>query len=609
MEQGSGVAITSKRIRKIWFSVGATLIGTVLLAGFIIRLESYRDTDLGDSSENITATSQQVGDLQAPPIHFTDVSKQLQVTMRHGPGPRHRSLAEDTGSGLAWGDFDADGDWDLYIVNFPDPQDPASDGSNRLYRNDGDKFVDVTEQCGVGDASGFGMGAWFIDYDNDGDQDLFVTNHGPNRLFQNQGDGRFIDVASSAGVADPFWSTGAAFGDFNRDGHLDIFVCNYVEFFAPEDNDQPASGMGAYSVPFTLNPNSFDPQPNRLYLNRGDGTFVDVAVRCAVDDPEGRSLSATFCDFDCDGWLDLYVNNDVSTNRLFRNPGLKKTPDDNEVQWLEVLRPFEDHSTASGTADPRGSMGLSIGEFGFMTDAVDRFPDIFISHWIAQENALYQSTSIAPGELLYLDKTRQVRLAEISLNKVGWGCAVVDFDLDGLPDIAVANGSTLEKKENPILLESERLFLFWNGGNRFLNVADSAGETFSQVHNARGLAAADFDADGDIDFAVSINRGQPLLLRNDTETDQKSLTIRLQGAPAVCFGAVVELIIDDKPQFRWYGCDVSFLSMHATDLLFGLGNAPQADMLIVHWADGKTSTVKKVSPGRITIDYTNADSQ
>ena len=599
------MAKVSKRIKKIWLSVIVTVIGTLVVTTGIVWLEMQRNTDLSDPTEAITATSQQAGDLQTPAIRFTDVAAEWHLEMRHGPGRRHRTLTEDTGSGLAWGDIDGDGDWDLYLVNFPDRSNADSssskaDSSNRLFRNEGDRFVDVTDECGVGDPAGFGMGAWFVDYDNDGDQDLLVTNDGPNRLYQNQGDGRFIDVAKDAGVAGSSWSTGVAWGDVNRDGHIDLFVCNYVDFFAPpsDDSEPKKSAMEAYSVPFTLNPNSFDPQPNALYMNRGDGTFQDMAAAYGVDDPEGRSLSATFCDFDGDGWLDLYVNNDVSTNRLYRNAGKH---DD-----LVAPTAFEDHSTLSGTADPRGSMGLSVGEIGFMTGAADRSPDLFITHWIAQENALYQSKSIAAGMLLYFDKTRQVRLGEISLGAVGWGCVMSDFDLDGVPDIAVANGSTLERKRNPELLKSERPFLFWNGGKRFLNVAGAAGEAMSTQHNGRGLAAADFDADGDVDLAISINRGQPLLLRNDTETKNTSLTVVLQGSPAVCFGAMVELIVGQKSQFRWYGSDVSFLSMHATDLIFGLGDASQADRVIVTWSDGKVSSLGDVAAGRMEVNHGEA---
>jgi hypothetical protein len=556
----------------------------------------------------VTASARDEGELPASPIRFRDVAAELGLIARHAPGQRSRNLPEDTGSGLAWGDYDGDGDWDLYVVNYP----VASKGkaahrecANRLFRNDGDRFTDVTEAAGVADPSGFGMGATFADYDDDGDADIYVTNHGPNRLFRNQGDGTFAEVAAAAGVADPLWSTGAAWGDFDRDGRLDLYVCNYLSY----DRDQlpttdvaPEPIAGSYSVPFTLNPNSFDPAPNQLYRNRGDGTFEEVSDRYGVNNPRGRSLAATFCDLDGDGWLDLYINNDVSTNKLYRNMigDVAGRGADRE----DVAR-FVDLSTMTGTADPRGSMGLSVGEIGGLSGEPDGLPDLFITHWVAQENAFYQSVLTTGGQLEYRDKTRQFRLGEVSTDTVGWGTALVDLDLDGRVDLAVANGSTLERRDDPLRLKAEPMFLFWNTGKRFQDVAPHAGEALARPHCARGLAAADFDDDGDVDLAVAINRGQLLLLRNETVTAGRFLKIRLNAPPAACFGAKVRVTTGDQQQTQWWGADVSYLGMHAAELVFGLGASAGADRIDVTWADGKRSTSEDVSTGRLQIDHPN----
>ncbi|MAG58587.1 MAG: hypothetical protein CMJ83_20045 [Planctomycetes bacterium] len=587
----------SRRKQRIWVSVLGTLVGLALLTWGGLWMMSSRDTDLTDPTAGVTASFRDAEGAGAPPIRFTDVASSLGVSFRHGPGPRGRTLPEDSGSGVAWGDADGDGDWDLYVVNFPGPlgQPPDPAGGNRLYRNDGGRFTDVSEAAGVVDLQGFGMGATFADYDGDGDQDLYVTNLGPNRLYRNRGDGTFEDVAVAAGVADPAWSTGATWGDFDRDGHLDLYLCNYVEYDVESDGDAYVMDIGgaAHGIPYTLNPNSFDPVSNRLFRNRGDGTFEDVAERLGVHNPEGRSLSAVLCDLDGDGWLDIYVNNDVSTNRLYRNLGGEVTS--------EGLPQFADLSAITGTADPRGSMGLSIAEIGGMLGEPDGLPDMFITHWIAQENALYLSVRMPGGGLEYRDKTRRLRLGEMSIDTVGWGCALVDLDRDGRPDLVVANGSTLEDKEDPRHLVPEPVFVLWNTGTRFVQVAASAGNQAARRHNGRGLAAADFDNDGDVDIAIVVNRGHLMLLRNETKTENRALKVLLRGTPAVCMGARVEVETVEGRQIRWWGADVTFLGMHASEMVFGLGESPAAKRVIVTWADGGSTTVENVQAGRLVV--------
>jgi len=602
-----GAGKKNRRGRKVLHAFAWTGVGTIVLLGLTLWVEIERNTDLADPTEGVTSVFKSTERVTAPPIHFRDVAEQMGVVMRHGPSDRGRTLPEDTGSGLAWGDYDGDGDWDLYVVNFPGPlgREPDSDrstleGSNRLYRNDGDHFTDVTTTARVGDPGGFGMGATFADYDEDGDVDLYVTNFGCNRLFRNRGDGTFDEVAKEAGIDDPLWSAGAAWGDYDRDGHLDLYLCNYVGY--DPDLAGPKLVMeattGAYAIPFTLNPNSFDPQPNRLYRSRGDGTFEEVAAAAGVQNADGRSLSATFCDLDGDGWLDLYVNNDVSTNRLYRNMGGDFGGDE------PVL--FADLSAMTGTADPRGSMGLSVGEIGGMSGEPDGLPDLFVTHWLAQENAFYQSVVTSGGNLEYRDKTRHLRLGEISIDTIGWGSALVDFDLDGRIDIVVANGSTLEQTTDPRYLIGERIFLLWNDEKHFIDVGPSAGDAIDRTYWGRGLAAADFDGDGDVDLAVSVNRGRPLLLRNETQTTNRSLTVRLRAPASACFGSRVEMTAGGKLQYRWCGGDVTFLGMHAPELIFGLGEQDVVERLHVRWADGRESTLTNVAAGRVEVVHPGA---
>jgi enediyne biosynthesis protein E4 len=256
-------------------------------------------------------------------------------------------------------------------------------------------------------------------------------------------------------------------------------------------------------------------------------------------------------------------------------------------------------------ADFRGSMGLSVAETGELTGAADGLPDLFYTNWLAQENGLYQSLRMTDGAIEYRDRARPVRLAEDSLEMVGWGCGFADLDLDGRADLVIVNGSTLEQSPDRTRLIPQRLFVYWNDGRVFRNVAQQSGPATSEAWCARGLAVADFDDDGRIDLAISVNRGPVLLLRNETSTGNHALKIRLRGPSAACFGAKVEVTAGGRQQTRWWGADVSYLSGHAPELIFGLGQEQRADEVHVTWADGRVDSCPEMAAGRITIVHSH----
>ncbi len=596
----------TRRQRRIWWSVLGVLAGTAAVAALGLWVQAERNTDLGDAAAGITEFDAERGAAMVPPIRFREVAASVGIATWHGPPQRQRRLCEDTGSGLAWADYDGDGDFDLYVVNYcaGDDAGVAESSGSHLFRNDGGRFSDVTSSANVANLPGRGMGASWADYDDDGLPDLYVTNvGGPNRLYQNRGDGTFRDVAADVGVAPSVWSTGSCWGDYDRDGDVDLYVCSYVDYDTrglPEGEEVLIGrGTDAVGVPLALNPNAFDPLPNRLYRNRGDGHFEDVAGEVGVANREGRSFSAVMVDLDGDGWLDIYVANDVSPNCLFHNvaretdlPGVKP----GTVQ-------FWDLSAVTGTADFRGSMGLSIVETGDMTGAADGLPDLFYTNWLAQENALYQSTRMPGGDLEYRDRARHVKVAEDSLQMVGWGCGFVDLDLDGRQDLLVVNGNTLEQPPGRKQLIPQPMFVYWNDGKTFRNLASQAGEATAANWCARGLAVADFDDDGLADVAINVNRGSPLLLHNETSTRHRGLKVRLRGPSAACFGAKVEVTVGAQRQFRWWGTDVSYLSGHAPELIFGLGEHEQADSVQVTWSDGRVSTLSGIAAGRVSIEW------
>jgi len=550
-----------------------------------------------------------------PGIAYVDVTEAAGLRFQHFHGKRSSQLPEDMGSGAAWGDYDNDGDPDLFLVNeagpltMPPDQMKSSPARCRLYRNNGDgTFADVTDQCGLGGLRGCCMGAAWGDYDNDGYRDLFVTAYGENRLFRNKGSSGtqsplFEDVTRQAGLAGRkgFW-TGASWGDYDRDGFLDLYVCGYVKYHAPRPDElQLKTKQFDSDVPFTLNPSSYPPESNLLYHNRGDGRFEEVAEQAGVDNREGRSLAATWCDFDGDGWLDLYVNNDLSMHAFYRNLGVGR---------------FRDISAASWACDYRGGMGIAVGDWDNNGEM-----DMFLTHWLAQENALYhnlraQERRAKKGtaqELHFIDISDQVGLGQSSLDYVGWGTSFLDFDNDGRLDLAVANGSTMEDANDPTRLVPMRNQLYWNGcRNRgyfesgsedrgYFEVEDAAGDALRQSNVGRGLAVADFDRDGGLDMVVTRNGGPALLLKNSGGSRNNWLAVQLQGSRSNrdAVGAKLTLWVGKERQIRHVGAGCSYLSQDDLVQHFGLGAHGEVDRLEVWWPSGQKQTFRKIAARRL----------
>ena len=303
-------------------SLGGVALLTFALAA-VARKEYRAVPSVGIGVEGVTSILTKTVGSDEVPIRFEDVSARMGISFRHFPAERASLLPEDMGSGVACGDYDGDGFTDLFFVNISGSVVPGAPldrerGKARLYRNvNGEQFEDVTDQAGVGFV-GYGMGACWGDYDGDGDLDLYVTAFGNNALYQNQGDGTFREVTAEAGVQDSRFSTGCSWADYDRDGNVDLHVCNYVDFVFRE-SDRDLKGLSAVTdEPYTLNPSSYPALPNSLFRNKGDGTFEEVAAFVGVANPAGKSLSASWVDMDNDGWVDLYVANDVSENEIGR---------------------------------------------------------------------------------------------------------------------------------------------------------------------------------------------------------------------------------------------------------------------------------------------------
>jgi tetratricopeptide (TPR) repeat protein len=525
----------------------------------------------------------------APEPRFTDVTKAAGLSgFRQFQGPRSSQLPEDMGSGLAWGDFDKDGYDDLFVVSggggldLPDSQLAPS----ILYRNRGDgTFEEVRD---FPETRIRGMAAAWGDYNNDGWLDLVVTGYNTILLFRNDHGHLVRDRQFPSPTG--FWA-GAAWGDYDRDGFLDLYVCGYVKYLPGKGDAARSTQQFGKEVPFTLNPASYEPERNLLFHNNRDGTFTETARQLRVDNPEGRSLSALWHDFDGDGWLDLYVANDISENKLHLNKHGR----------------FIDAGRSAWVEEYRGSMGLAAGDFD--RDGDD---DLFISHWIAQQYALYQSLlseqkqahDAKPG-LHFTDVAEMRGIGQASMQSIGWGTSFVDFDSDGWPDLIVANGSTFEEKgARPQRLVPLPSFLFWNARGEYFHDLAPWNRSLAQPHVSHGLAVADYDNDGAMDVAI-VDHGEGVrLLRNDVPHGnwiEFRLHSRVPGSNAPLGfgdGATVIAWAGGVPLRRTVGSS-SYLSQDSHRMHIGLGRATKIERLEVHWLNGRSQIWADLTANRI----------
>ena len=569
-----------KKLIVVYAALGLGL--TIAAAAVVLFLQRGEPADApGAPREGITSDLARDLPGDRPSAVFTDVTVAAGIDFQHfAGGVRSTQLPEDMGSGVAWGDVDGDGYPDLFLVS-------GAKGGHGLYRNRGDgSFENVTEASGLAGDPMVGMGAAFGDYDGDGRLDLVVTGFDALRLYRNLGEGRFLDASREGGLDRHrgFWA-GASWGDYDGDGDLDLYVTGYVRYaFRAEDAERGTRQYQAV-VPFTLNPSSYPPERNLLLRNEGKSGFRELAESAGVANPEGRSLAASWCDFDEDGDLDLYVANDVSDNALFENRGDGS---------------FDDVSHAAWVADYRGAMGLAVGDWDGDLDQ-----DLFVTHWIAQENALYSNLRYAfdsdePSEgLRFMDVADMVGLGQVALDYVGWGTFFFDYDNDGRADLFVANGSTFQKDGTPSELVPMRDQLFWNAGPErgFYDVASASGEALTHERVSRGAAMADFDRDGDLDVLVVHHGERPSLLRNDggNESSWLDVAVRSGGENRFGVGAKVTVRYGDVSQTSHIGCQASYLSQSPLEVHFGLGAVDRVDELRVLFPGGKVLVQKGVA--------------
>ena len=572
----------SRRKRSIHRTSIVAAVSAVVLILFFLRKEKVKHYNPGELVEGVTAELYKPVPKDHPEVTFTDITKRAGIHFKHFYGERSTQLPEDMGSGAAWVDYDQDGYDDLLIVNEAGPLTMTQDQVKKspahcvLYHNNGNgTFTDVTLKAGI-NFHGCGMGVAAADMDNDGYPDIFITVFGKNIFYHNNGNGTFTDETMKSGLGgkDGFW-TGASWADYDKDGYLDLYVCGYVKY--SQMDKHPALSRENNEEPPDINPLSFPPQRNLLYHNNRNGTFTELAIQAGVADPTGKSLSASWCDFNNDGWPDLYVANDVGDNALYLNMG--------DGTFDEVSHPAH-------VADGRSSMGLAVGDWNN-----DGNMDLFITHWLAEPNGFYVNKLNTMGKisnfrlsLQFEDEADKYGLGQVSLDDVGWGTSFFDYDNDTRLDLLAVNGSTDQQEENPKYLVPMKNRLFWNEGPEkgFVEVTSVSGEALSYENVGRGAAFGDYDNDGDVDVFIVNNGGEGVLLRNDGGNKNNWLQLKLVGTKSnrSAIGARIRIVSGNVSQIREVNNQSSYLSQNSLTQHFGLAKYLKVDTLDIRWPSG-----------------------
>ncbi len=513
------------------------------------------------------------------PIRFVNVAREagLRAKTVFGGEKKNKYLLETTGCGAAFFDYDNDGWLDIFLVNgtrfeatWPAGQAPTS----RLYKNNRDgTFTDVTGQAGLA-RSGWGQGVCVGDYDNDGNDDLFVTYWGDNALYHNDGVGRFTDVSARAGVTAGGgklrrWNTGCAFLDYDRDGLLDLFVANYIDF-DPKTAPLPETGPCLYKgIMVACGPPGLQGGRNILFHNNGDGTFTDVAQKAGIVNVQGTyALGVLVADYDNDGWPDIYVADDSSASVLYRN-NHDGTFTDTAAEAGVAFGP--DGKTQAG-------MGVSTADYDG-----DGLLDIIKTNFAGDTATLYKNQ----GKGFFDDMTFQAGFGR-NTRFLGWGVGFIDFDNDGWPDVLVCNGHVYPEvgETDTEAGYRERKVLYRNLRNgRFEDVSMDGGPGILEPVPGRGAAFGDFDNDGDIDVLVNCVNDVPQLLRCDARGGAHNNWIKVKligtksnrsaiGARVICRAANLRTQVDEV---RSGG---SYISQNDLRLHFGLERAAAADLEI-----------------------------
>jgi len=574
---------------------GRSLGGCILVLTLLIQQMACVGAPAEDSSaaREKTAseqTKQTAAEAQAPapteaprysgPISFSDVTAQAGIKFKHNSGAFGKKyLPETVGSGCAFLDYDNDGWQDILLVNSMNwPEHKGQKSFPALYHNNRNgTFTDVTKEAGLA-VEMYGVGCAVADYDNDGNVDIYITCLGANHLFRNLGGGKFQDVSARAGVDDPGFSTSALWFDYDKDGKLDLFVCNYVDWAVDKDLYCTLDGKNkSYCTP-----ESYKGHSATLYHNKGDGTFENVTQRAGLYDPTCKSLGVAMIDFDNDGWMDLFVANDTQPNKLYRNNGNGT---------------FTDAAMSAGVAFSeagvaRAGMGVDAADY----DGSGR-ASLIVGNFSNEMMALYHNE----GTGLFIDEAPTSTIGQNTLLTLTFSCFFFDYDLDGLQDVFAADGHVSDdiNTVQPKVTYAQPPHLFRNlGKKKFEEVTSKLGAAIQKAMVARGAAYGDFDNDGDLDLLVTSNNGPARLLRNDGGNQNNMLRVRMIGAGSNRDGIGAKVTVklsNGRALWNIVKTGSSYCSQSELPLTFGLGKADKVASIEVIWPNGRKETIPEIN--------------
>lgn len=513
-------------------------------------------------------------------VRLRNVAEAAGITFvhEHSPSPE-KYYVDSVPGGLAIFDYNADGRPDIFFTSgamTPLLEKGSAIYANRLYRNDGGmRFTDVTDAAGV-QGIGYAMGAAAADYDNDGHVDLFVAGVRRNQLLRNRGDGRFEDVTERSGIASGDWAVGGGWFDYDNDGRLDLLVVDYVQW-RPETNRY--CGDQTQGIRIYCHPRYFQGLPNRLYRNRGDGTFEDVSARAGLLAHVGKGMSVAFADYDHDGRLDAFVTNDSVPNFLFHNNGDGT---------------FTESGLLAGVSVPASGRPVSAMGTDFQDYDNDGWEDIHFTALSGETFPLFRNDRHGA----FIETTQSSGLAGLSAKSSGWCSILADIDNDGLKDLFTANSHANDRIGSAEALgwkQPNNLFMNEGQGRFRDGTVESGLSGAAAVH--RGCGVADFNGDGRLDLAVLVLGARAELWQNDSAPTNHWLIVRLVGTKSNHDGIGARVMVGD--QVRTMTSAAGYASSSHAGLHFGLGSATGTVRVEIQWPSGIRQAVENVTTNQV----------